>query len=168
MTMDLIKCGSCTAAISPGADKCPKCGARNERKPVETMACRVCGSGLEKAAHRKGSVYYGGVYKGSTQYKWSVVHLPCPHCGEPKPLWRPYDETHDKFMLLGPAVLTALFWIAAEAGFLFHLPHDAGDTPGASIAVVTFLSIFVYGGLVAAFAASIITVQWVRKLSWRE
>jgi hypothetical protein len=168
MTMDLVNCGSCSAKISAGADRCPKCGARNERKPVELMACRVCGSELEKAAHRRYSVSAGGVYNGTTQYHSSLEHSPCPKCGEPKPLLRPYDDVHEKWLLSGPAVLAGLVWIATFTGLIPGLSFSSGDPPGVKYLVATFLGVVVFGVSFLVFAMSIGTIQWVRKLSWRE
>ena len=168
MNMALVKCANCSASMSADAEKCPKCKARNGRKPAKMMACRVCGAMLEKAVHRQYSMSAGGVYKGTTQYTASLVHVPCPRCGEPKPLMRPYDEEHAKLLLGGPAILAAAFWVVAGVRWFSEGPVYDLQSFAVKMVFVTVGSLFVFAIAAGIFAFGIVSIQGLRQLLWRE
>jgi predicted RNA-binding Zn-ribbon protein involved in translation (DUF1610 family) len=82
---NLIKCRKCGADFSIRANRCPKCN--NPSFSVVTAKCRSCGKAIIRSEHlRKETSSY--VHNGSTQYRSHYVYLPCPHCGDPKPLFK--------------------------------------------------------------------------------
>jgi len=82
--MGMKKCKNCGKSISSNASRCPGCA-----KPTSNLAfgkCRACGQVLEHSRHR---FYASGgvvVVNGNSASSRTLIHVPCPNCGEPKPL----------------------------------------------------------------------------------
>ena len=118
--MALVKCRNCSGQLSSGAKNCPKCG--QPRKPVKLEPCRACSAPLDPrvyAATHTGTAIQNGTSTTTT----FTHHVPCPKCGEPKPLALTIREKTTMFVA-GPLALLWLFWeMRAPHGFgTFVLP----------------------------------------------
>jgi hypothetical protein len=109
----------CNNTLSTTAKACPKC--HHPTKP-KLGHCRICDSVLDvdRYRYRTTSSY---IRDGNTQYRSHTVHVPCPECGELKPLLRPL-LMKDVLLILGVlALLTLLF----KFGLLPDLSSGGGS-----------------------------------------
>ncbi len=122
--MALVKCRNCSAQVSTTAETCPNCGQKT--KPVKLRPCRACSALLDPSVHAP-SLLATGVSNGTTTAHYYTHHVPCPKCGERKPLAMTITQKLFAF-LIGPLTLLWLFWeVRAPHGFgTFTFPTDSG------------------------------------------
>jgi hypothetical protein len=86
-------------------------------------SCRECGASLQKSAHKSITKHYGTfLVNGSmASSSWvTVSHVPCPNCGEPKPLQSLIDTWYGK-LILYPLMAVAIFASFVMGLFIFIL-----------------------------------------------
>ena len=110
--------------------------------------CRKCGKALECAKHfsidtRVSSDMFKG-QKGIRSTS-SIIHRPCPYCGDPKPLFARELKTYTKMFLrlLIAASLCGLYVVADPQ--IFEPPNQSVNS------ILTWTGVFT-GGLFAVFA----------------
>lgn len=91
----------CDQQVSRNANACPKCGTL-QIPDRSHRPCRACDTALPRAEHRYAVRH--GIFL-------SENHKPCPHCGEPQPLWTPMDTV----LQAGKVTLLALAFLIAIA-----------------------------------------------------
>ena len=105
--MQMVKCANCQFPMSRDANTCPKC---NYPRPENLGNCRVCGTVLAYSQHRYRSASISNtVVNGNSVGGGSYIrHVPCPKCGEPKPLRMFFDSGFGKLVQYGLGI-PALF-----------------------------------------------------------
>lgn len=88
--MSIAVCKHCNHTISKDAEICPKCKKPTFSLPEIYSNCRACNEKLLQDQYRQMCSILGNkhVDKGN---KWAsafcyIKHIPCPKCGDPKPL----------------------------------------------------------------------------------
>jgi len=104
--MALVKCGNCSADMSANAQTCPRCG--RPAKAVKFEQCRACSTPLDPRLYRPTELV-GSIKDGTTTARNYARHVPCPKCGEPKPL-ASVLESPLGFVLVYLIVPTLLVW----------------------------------------------------------
>ena len=108
--MVLVKCRNCSAQLSPNAKACPNCG--QPAKPVNLERCRACSTLLDPTIHRPVELA-SGVKDGTTTNHYYTRHVPCPKCGEPKPLASAWETPLGNIAVyvIIPILLVWAFWV---------------------------------------------------------
>ena len=106
---NMTECVKCNASMAKSADGCPKCGFP---APRNLAYCRTCNQVLARTRYRyraysASTVIINGNSVGGSS---SIVHVPCPNCGEKKPL-RQFTDT----ALGNPDMFVATIAIVAVA-----------------------------------------------------
>jgi hypothetical protein len=130
---NMVECVKCQSPMAKSADECPKC-----RYPVprNVAHCRLCKEFLARHRHRyvgysASTVVVNGNSVGGSSF-W--VHIPCPHCGEKKPL-RKFTETFvGKLAFVGAIVIPGAILYYVFSAIADHKAAEAsgpkfGPTP---------------------------------------
>ena len=106
--MSLVACVQCAKEISKNAESCPHCGfivSEKARKAAseasQKIPCRACGTMLLLNEYRKPRHNFWTIWVEGTSYTKSSSNidcLPCPQCGEPKPLMLFGDKAIHKIL----------------------------------------------------------------------
>jgi hypothetical protein len=91
--MGMTTCKNCGKGVSKNASVCPACSTPTGPSNLRMGKCRTCGHPLEHSGHRYYRYATGIVVNGNTTGRRVLVHVPCPNCGEPKPLRYFFTDT---------------------------------------------------------------------------
>lgn len=89
---------NCGQRLSPDASICPKCG-KAQAVSQHVYGCHTCGTPLSRSEYR---------YFVSHGLVFSEVHRACPTCGDPQPLWTPFDTFLQTVKLVFSVVVVVL------------------------------------------------------------
>ena len=126
--MALVKCKNCSTELSAKAKSCPNCGQKT--KPAKLRHCRACSTLLDPSVYNP-VLLATGVSNGTTTAHHFRGHVPCPKCGEPKPLAMTIKQGIIAFVA-GPLSFLWLFWeMRAPHGFgTFTFPTQTDSLVG--------------------------------------
>lgn len=130
-----INCEECGATLSNAATECPHC---EYPTPKNQGHCRSCNATLAISEHRY-KVYSDRVVDGTTSSRGSIVHIPCPNCGEPKPL----RQSATQFLSANWLAIICLFpWSLLFAKFMHGIPLKKRVLIFLAVYAATAISLF--------------------------
>jgi hypothetical protein len=135
--MRMTHCAKCQAPMSKNAWTCPKCAY----PPSWNLGkCRSCDTVLANSNHRYSTRSRSAVVDGnSVGARKLIMHLPCPNCGEQRPLLKLWDRGLIKFLyyllcipvifimflvMLSPNGLGLPGWLADHITKFLHITKD--------------------------------------------